>query len=493
MIGFPVKKVSIYVKILYVTKIQEVFFMGVNDELFAKGKVGKVLLKFSIPAVIALLVNELYNMVDTLFVGRVIGGNAIGALVVVFPIQRIVAAISMMLAIGSSTFVARKNGEKDYEGIADVVKNGVTLAFVIMVPLTIITYLFRDNILIMLGASENILPYAHDYLSIIIFGSLFLCMTTVMGYIMMSLGNRKVTLASTSLGAILNIIIDYILVFKLSYGVKGAAIATVASQFIGFLYASYKFKNIRKTFNLSLGFKFKKEIILGIITVGFSAFIVEAEDGILLAILNNLLLNHVGDTGVIILGIISKVSMFMFITMLGIGAAMQPIAAYNLGAKNYKRLKKVVKETIIFAFITSAILWFGTFTFAEQIISLFVKDAYLIKESVKAFRVMVAVFPLLSIYYVAIYYYQSLGKAKTSFLVSIFRQLIVMLPVSLILVKVLNLGALGVWLSYPIADFISSTSSIFLMKKAFNKLNGEVEKSELRGSYKIGDVGKDMI
>lgn len=468
--------------------------MGENEQLFEKGNVGKLLLKFSIPAVIALLVNELYNMVDTLFVGRVIGGNAIGALVVVFPIQRIIAAISMMLAIGSSTFVARKNGEGNYKAISNVIKNAITLVFTIMIPLIIIIFTFRDNILTMLGASDNILPYAHEYLSIIIFGSIFLCMTTVMGYIMMALGNRRVTLASTSLGAILNIIIDYILVFKLSYGVKGAAIATVVSQFAGFLYGYSKFRGIKKQLNLSFGFSFKKEIAIGIVTVGFSAFIVEAEDGILLAILNNLLLNHVGDTGVIILGIISKVSMFMFITMLGIGAAMQPIAAYNLGAKNYKRLKKVIKETVIFAFITSAILWLVTYIFAEEIISLFVKDSYLIVESAKAFRIMVTVFPLLSIYYVTIYYYQALGRAKTSFLVSIFRQLIVMLPVSLILVKALDLGAFGVWISYPIADLTSSIVSIFLIKRAFDRLDVKVEEEiAFEKESDMKELGKDMI
>ncbi len=128
-----------------------------------------------------------------------------------------------------------------------------------MIPLSILVFIFRDNLLTMLGASENILPYAHNYLSIIIFGSTFLCLTTVMGYIMMSLGNRKVTLASTSMGAILNIIIDYILVFKFDYGVKGAAIATVVSQFIGFLYASYKFREIRKEFNIDFRIKFKKK------------------------------------------------------------------------------------------------------------------------------------------------------------------------------------------------------------------------------------------
>ena len=440
-------------------------------------------------------------MVDTMFVGNVIGGNGIGALVVVFPVQRIVAAISMMLAIGSSTYVARNNGEKNGEAIADVIKNGITLAFVIMVPLMILTYLFRDNILTMLGASDNILPFAHDYLSIVVFGSLFICLTYVMNYIMMSLGNRKITLISTTLGATLNVIIDYILVVGLSFGVKGAAIATVVSQFVALLYSAYNFKKVKDAFNLSLGFQLRKAIAMSIVTVGFSAFIVEAEDGILLAILNNLLLNHVGDTGVIILGIISKVSMFMFITMLGISSAMQPIAAYNLGAKDYKRLKKVVKETIIFAFITSAVLWLGALTFAEEIISLFVKESYLIIESAKAFRVMIAVFPLLSIYYVAIYYYQSLGKARISFLVSIFRQIIVMLPISLILVKILDLGALGAWLSYPIADFISGISSIFMIRRAFSKLNDKVEENELKSMkksyfnkyYKDKRVSEDTI
>lgn len=475
--------------------------MGINDKMFEKENVSKLLFKFSIPSIIAMLVNELYNMVDTIFVGRAIGGNAIGALVVVFPIQRIVAAISMMLAIGSSTFVARRNGAKDYKGISNVIKNGITLVFVIMIPLIILIYTFRDNILSMLGASENILPYAHEYLSIIIFGSIFICMTTVMGYIMMSLGNRKVTLASTSLGAILNAIIDYILVIKLSYGVKGAAIATVVSQFTGFLYAYYKFRGVKKKLNLSLGFKLKREMTVGIIAVGFSAFIVEAEDGILLAILNNLLLNHVGDTGVIILGVISKLSMFLFITMLGISSAMQPIAAYNLGAKNYKRLKKVVKETIIFAFITSVVLWLCGMIFTEQAISLFVKEPELILASAKAFKVMIAVFPILSIYYVSIYYYQSIGKAKSSFVLSIFRQIIVLLPVSLILVKILDMGALGVWLSYPIADFTSGVLSIFLIRKVFNKLDYRIEEKELKDleksysmePYKSKEIGKDTI
>ncbi|MCG4586758.1 polysaccharide biosynthesis C-terminal domain-containing protein, partial [Anaerosalibacter bizertensis] len=169
---------------------------------------------------------ELYNMVDTVFVGRVIGGNAIGALVVVFPIQRIIVAISMMIAIGSSTAIARNNGKKDNESIKAVIKNALSLIFLTMIPMTILIFIFRDNVLNMLGTSKQILPYAHDYLSIIIFGSIFQCLTISIGYIMMSLGDRKTALKSTITGAVTNTIVDYFLVVKLSYGVKGAAFAT---------------------------------------------------------------------------------------------------------------------------------------------------------------------------------------------------------------------------------------------------------------------------
>lgn len=452
---------------------------GENERLFSEGNIVRVLIKFSIPAVLSLLVTELYNMVDTVFVGRAVGGNAIGALVVVFPIQRIVAALSMMFAIGASTSVARRNGERNREGITKTIQNALSLTVAVLVPFIALTFIFKDSILKMLGASENILPYAHDYLSIIIFGSIFICLTTVMNYIMMSLGNRKITMISTSIGASMNAIVDFILVMKLGMGVKGAAIATLVSQIVACLVSGYKFRDTVKEFDIRLKFTLDKLFITGIVTVGFSAFIVEAEDGILLAFLNNLLLNNVGDEGVIILGIISKISMFMFITMLGMGSAMQPIAAYNLGAKNYDRLREVVRDTVIFAFVTSLLLWLAMVIFAPQIISIFVTDdPGLIDKSVDAFRAMVAVFPILSIYYVCIYFYQSIGRARASFVISILRQIIIMLPVSVIMVKVLKLGAYGVWWAYPISDFISGVVAIILIIKSIREIDKHIEREE---------------
>lgn len=450
--------------------------MGKSNKLFGEEKIGKLLLRFSIPIIFSYLVAELYNMVDTIFIGNVVGGNGIGALVVVFPIQRIIVALSIMISVGASTALSRSNGQRDLESSRKVIKNGYTLSMAIMLPIILIVLIFGDKILLMLGASDNILPYAHDYLTLMILGSIFLSLTIYISDIMIALGNSKISIISTSIGAIINIILDYILVTNMNMGVKGAAIATTTSQIIGFMYAYYFYKKIKKEYNISQGFELDKRICAPIILVGLSAFVIEAEDGILMAILNNLLLDTVGDMGIIVLGVISKVYMFLFICMLGIASAMQPIAAFNVGAKNYKRLKSVMQKTTLYSFITSTIFWTISMIFTPQLIQIFVKDTEVIVEAVKAFRIMISVFPVISIYYVSIYYFQAMGKAKTSILVSVLRQLIIMIPVSLILVKIFNMEAMGVWLSYPISDILASIASFMMIRNEGIELSIKVNK-----------------
>lgn len=454
--------------------------MKVNSKQFGEENIGKLLLKFSIPIIISMLVSELYNMVDTIFIGRSVGAHGIGALVLVFPIQRIIIALSVMIGIGSSTAFSRANGENNIEKSKKVIESGFTLSCLIMIPLTILTYFFSEEILLALGASKQILPYAKDYLSIIIFGSTFLSLTIFTSNIMISLGNSKISIISTSIGAIFNIIIDYILVVKMGKGVRGAAIATALSQIAGFAFAYYHLRKIKKQYKIGLGFHLDKKIVLPILLVGLSAFVIEAEDGIVMAVMNNLLLNTVGDSAIVVLGVISKIYMFLFITMFGISSAMQPIAAYNVGAKDYKRLKEVMKKTTIYASMTSVILWALGIIFSAQLISIFVKDPKIIKDSILAFRIMISVFPIISIYYVSIFYFQAIGQARYSVTVSIVRQLLIMLPLSIILVKLFNMGAMGVWISFPISDIISALLAIYLIRKESYKLNIKVKKQKQR-------------
>ena len=457
--------------------------MGKNNKLFGEEKIGKLLLRFSIPIIISFLVSELYNMVDTLFVGRNVGAYGIGGLVLVFPIQRIIIALSVMIAVGTSTAFSRSNGQNNFDESRKIVRNGFSLSILLMISITAIIYIFSEKILLSLGASHQILPYAKTYLDIIIFGSTFLTLTTFISNIMISVGNNKVSIISTSIGAIINIILDYILVLELKMGVKGAAIATTVSQVIGFTYAYYHYSKIKKEFKIPSGFELDKKIIIPIILVGLSAFIVESEDGILMAVRNHLLVNTAGDGGIVVLGVISKVYMFLFITMFGIASAMQPIAAFNVGAKNYNRLKTVMQKTTIYAVLTTSILWVMAMIFTPQLMAIFVKDPEIIRESVKAFRIVVAGFPVVSMYYVSIFYFQALGKAKTSIFLSISKQLILTIPVSIILVKGFNLGAMGVWLAYPISDILASIASYMLIKEESYKLNIKIEKArEARGT-----------
>lgn len=445
-----------------------------SNRMFGEEKISRLLLKFSIPVIISLLVSELYNMVDTLFVGRYVGDLSIGGLVMVFPIQRIIIALSIMFGIGTSTSFSRANGRKDFKRSKAVLENGFSLTIIVMASLTVLVLAFRQPILSFLGASEEIMPYAMDYLSIVILGSSFLSLTTFTSHVMLSLGNSSISIIATSLGALLNIVIDYILVVKAGMGVRGAAIATTGSQIVGFLYAYSHLRRVRKQFGLR-GLALEKKVALPLILVGISSFIIEAEDGIVMAFINNLLVEAGGDRAIVVLGVVTKIYMFLFINMFGMASAMQPIAAYNYGARNYGRLKSVVRKTVVFGFLTTGFLWALGIFFTEPIVGLFIKDnPAIVADSVRAFRIMISLMPLISIYYVSIFYFQAIGKARYSVTVSIFRQLIVMIPLAIYLVKGAGLGVMGVWISYPISDVLSMILSSLLLYRESKELDRAV-------------------
>ena len=444
--------------------------MGKGNEMFAKEDIGKLLFKFSIPIIISLLISELYNMVDTLFVGRNVGGLAIGALVLVFPIQRLIIALSIMVSTGTSTAFARANGKKDKGRSKVIFQNGFSLITIIMLFLIVFVSVFKENILMFLGASENMLPLALKYLQVIIFGSIFLALTIFISNICITLGNNKVSIISNTIGAGMNILLDYILIVHFEMGIEGAAIATLTSQITGFSYAFYNYIKLVKRHNIETKLNLKWKVIVPILAVGLAGFIVEIEDGVVMGVLNNLLQDTSGDSGIIILGLVSKIYMFLFITMWGIASAMQPIAAYNVGAGNFKRLKELMKKTTLYSFITTIILWTIGLIFTEQILLFFIKDTNLIKEASRAFRILISLFPLISIYYVSIFYFQAIGNARASILISALRQLIIMIPLSVILVKLFNMGELGIWISYPISDLISSVISFMLIRKEVTRL-----------------------
>ncbi len=454
--------------------------MGINPKVFSDGKTYKVLLRFAIPAMFALLVQELYNMVDTVFVGRYIGPNAIGALTIAFPIQRFFIAIAMLIGIGASTYVSRFSGENQPKQIKSTILNSVSLTLVTLTILPLVIFFFRENLLYKLGASEVTFGLTNDYMSIILMGVIFQGLTLVCSNIMIALGNSKVGLYANTIGAILNVIINYILVAHLGIGIVGSAIATVISQFLGLLFVLSKFKDVIKYFNIKLSLKniisnIDTSIIKGIVAVGFSTFVIEISDAVVSVVLNNLLITRGGDSAIIIIGVITKISMFMFIAIIGISSAMQPIVAFNFGAGNFIRVKKTVTAAIKTVTIVSLAFGAVIMFFAPQMISLFLTDATLLPEAVNALRICICLLPLVGFYYVGIYYYQAIGEATKGFRLSLFRQLIVFIPVAIVLVNIL--GTIGAWIAYPVSDLISAITSSCLL---FSNHNEDQVKAKLK-------------
>lgn len=444
--------------------------MGINPKIFSDEKTYRVLLRFAIPAVFSLLVAELYNMVDTVFVGQFIGPNAIGALTVAFPIQRFLIALAFLIAVGASTYVSRYSGENEPKKVKQTIINSLILTIGILTVIPAILFLFRGTLLYKLGASEVTFGLTNDYISIIFIGAIFQGITIVCSYIMTALGNSKIGLYANSLGAFLNIIVDYILVAELNIGIAGAAIATVGSQFVAMLFVLYKFRDVVKHFELNLSLKqnlsaIDASLVKGIVAVGFSTFVIEISDAVVAVVLNNLLITRGGDAAIIIVGVITKISMFMFIAIIGISSAMQPIVAFNYGARNYDRVKKTVKASI--KTVTIFALAFGVFLmyFAPQMISLFLTDVDLLPEAVKALRIVISLLPLVGFYYVGIYYYQAINEAKKGFRLSLFRQLIVFIPLAIVFVQIF--GIIGAWVAYPVSDLISAVVSYALLNSTW--------------------------
>ena len=444
-----------------------------STHIFETEKVSTLLVKFSLPAILSLLVSEMYNMVDSLYVGNAVGTLGMGALTIAFPVQRLFISLALMVAMGTSTFVARSYGEKNLEKVNQIISNSFLLLFIILTSTAIFIGLNLEKSIYFLGSSATIYPYAKTYIAIVLLGVLFQGFTFLFSHIMVVLGKPKILLRSMLLGSICNVIIDYFLVILIPLGVKGAAIATISSQFIAAIYTFLVFFKTAKKENIHFSTKLDLEISKGILAIGFSNFIVEISDAIVAVILNQLLSTYGGDVAIAIVGIISRSTMVLFMTVIGVSTGMQPIAAYNFGARNFIRLKKVVKEATIGVTVSTFVLWGSAMIFAKPIARAFVNDPVVIEEATKALRIVILIFPLLGLHYLNIYYYQATGKVRAAFLLSIYRQIIIFIPLVFILTYQFEIW--GAWISYPISDFISFITSAVLMVKAYREVSRKAE------------------
>ncbi|MBF8983602.1 MATE family efflux transporter [Lutibacter sp. B2] len=434
-------------------------------------------MKLSLPATIGMMVNALYNIVDTIFIGRGVGTDAIGGLAIAFPIQMIIMALAQMVGIGAASAVSRSLGEKNIER-ADYVAGNAFISVFILSSITVVFGLtFIDPILKIFGATDTLLPYAKEYLSVIFMGSIFFSFTVSSNNLVRAEGNAKASMFIMIIGTGVNIILDPIFIFVFKLGIRGAALATIISQFISFLYILRYMYGGSSSLKVKLHhLKLKKDILKEIFSVGFSSFARQSAGSVVAIVLNNSLKFYGGDMAISIYGTVNKVLMFLFMPLFGVVQGMQPIVGFNYGAKKIARVKEVVKLSIIITTILASVSVLIGEIFPTTIMSVFTNDVAFINDSANVLRIIMSAIPFIGIQVVGATLFQSLGRAVPSLVLSILRQVLFLIPLILILPSFFGLGLFGIWISFPIADLLSVIVTVVLLRKEMKKISLEVEK-----------------
>jgi putative MATE family efflux protein len=435
-------------------------------------KISKLLVNLSLPATIGMMVTALYNLVDTIFVGRGVGAIAIGGLTIALPIQMVIMAFAQMIGIGAASAISRSLGAKDIEKANYVAGNSFLLIVILSSIIAVIGLTFTESMLRLFGATDNILPYAKDYITIILWGSIFFSFAVSSNNLIRAEGNAKVAMAAMLIGAILNMILDPIFIFIFKLGIKGAALATIISQFISFLYILIYLYRGKSSLKIKLHhLKPRMHIITEIFTVGFASFARMVTGSIVAIVVNNSLRIFGGDIALIIMGILHRVTMFLFMPLFGVVQGMQPIVGFNYGAKKFNRVKEAIKLSLI---TTTAIVTFGWLIaelFPFAIIGVFTRDAEVIEKGSTIMRIILSMIPVIGIQIVGAALFQSLGKAVPSLILSLLRQVLLFIPLVIILPRVLGLGLLGIWIAYPAADILSVILTTLFLRNELKKMS----------------------
>lgn len=438
--------------------------------------VKKLIVRFSIPCIISLLVSALYNIVDQIFIGQGVGyfGNA--ATSVAFPLTVIALAIALMIGDGAGAFFSLKIGEKDTKSTELIVGNAITIFLISGVLLALITSIFLEEILIIFGATEAVMPYAIDYTRIIAIGLPLAMFSTGFNSIIRGDGNPKYAMISMLCGALINTILDPLFIFTFGMGVKGAAYATVlgqlSSSILALLYLK-KFNNIKfKSKFLKLNLNICKTTL----TFGISSFITQASIAIVAIATNNVLTKYGsmsvygGEIPLSIFGIVTKVNQIMLSVLLGIAVGSQPILGFNYGAKRIDRVKETVKIALTGAIIVSAIGLLCFMFLPQQIVSIFGEGDALYNEfGVIYFRIFLSGCVLNAIQIVCTIFFQAIGQPMQAGILSISRQIVFYLPPLFILPSIM--GIKGAIYAGPVADVLAFALTIILMRNKWKKMS----------------------
>jgi len=421
-----------------------------------KGSVPRLLLKFSAPAILGMLAQALYNVVDRIFVGQAVGSEGIAGTTVSFPFMLVLLAFGMLVGFGGAALVSIRLGEQKKDEAERVLGNATVLLAVVSVLLTAIGLAFLNPLLKMFGASEQVLPYAHDYLQIVVFGSAFQVVGFGLNAVIRGEGNPRTAMYTLLIGAGLNTILDPIFLFGFGWGMRGAAAATVISQAVSAIWVLSYFLRRKSLLHIHVSnLRLRSSISVSIVTIGSPMFAMQMAASVVNAILNNQLRIFGGDLAVSVMGIIHAVALFIAMPIFGINQGAQPIIGYNYGAENFDRVKKALQTAILFATAICVAGFFVVIVLPSQVIWLFNRqDELLMRLGTHAIRMSLVMFPIIGFQIVSASYFQAVGKPKQALFLGLSRQVLLLIPAILILPYFFGLN--GIWAAFPVSDLASS-------------------------------------
>jgi len=394
------------------------------------------------------------------------------------PVQIFVMAFAQMFGIGGASVISRSLGERDHKKARRAAGNVMVFSVAFGLVMTLLGQFFLDQLLIMLGASEAIIPYAREYLGIILLGSAFFSFGMAMNHVVRAEGKPKIAMAAMLISAVLNIILDPIFIFSLNLGIWGAALATVLSQAATSIYVLFYFLSGKSLLRISLRSLIPEwRIMRETVSVGLSAFSRQVAGSLLAVVLNNSLVFYGGDIAVAVYGVINRLLMVFIMPMFGVNQGFLPIVGYNYGARKMRRARESVKlasaVTTVIALFSSIVM----FLFARQLISIFTDETELIESTIYALRIVILATPTIGVQVIASGMFQALGKALPALFLSLLRQIIILIPLILVIPRFLGIN--GIWISFPLADLIAfAISLVFYLRELKIFHSGELNVEE---------------
>lgn len=432
--------------------------------------VGSLLLQYAMPAIIAMTASSLYNMVDSIFIGQGVGPMAISGLALTFPFMNLSAAFGAAVGVGASTCISVKLGQRDYGTAQNILGNTVTLNLIVGVLFSVVSLLFLDPILYFFGASEQTIPYARDYMVVILLGNVFSHMYFGMNAVLRAAGKPRQAMYATMFTVVMNTILDPVFIYLLDMGIRGAAFATILSQMMALTWQMKLFSDKDELLHLRRGiYRINAAIVRNIIAIGMSPFLMNVCACVVVIFINKGLLMYGGDLAVGAYGIANRVAFVFVMIVMGINQGMQPIAGYNYGARQTERLMRVLKLSMMAATVITTSGFLVAEFVPELCVSLFTSDPELTGMAARGMRIIMCTCPIIGFQMVATNFFQSIGKAGVSIFLSLSRQMLFLLP--MLIVLPLRFGIDGVWASMPVADTISSVVTLGIMLRYTRRMS----------------------